>query len=495
MTEEKNVLLTVVHKDNADERDGLVVDFGAIWKHVKRLFAVWLCLAVGIGSLSGALALLLQNRFEPKETKALITLSDNQAYDINKIKSPAVIEDALNEMGLDAEATEEFQNALTVQSIIPNDAYERMSMYYDMLSKNSTAVAIVDALLDTQYQSSQYVISFEYASADLNADDGVEFLNHLLRAYQEYCAFNYNYNTPLSNPLTMIDYHDYDYAEAVNIFATTLDNIAAYLASFNSAESASFRSVETGFTFEDLKRSLSVLRDVNLDRVSSYIVIHSISTYDAETEISYYEWMIENLTQQRAIQRTRLNSLTDSIDAYEKDSLIVISSPDGGSVVSGSQNLNSNYDAMIEQKLSTQAAIASYTRSISFYERVIEGFRQSGASSNSEDIEKVNEYLKILNDGVSQLVRNVSLTANEYYEKVAFSTEVCVLVPAVVEKNPLISAFAVKMLLVVEFPLFALYLCWAFALGLREANPSEKESAEENPSFRKDGNGAESVPL
>lgn len=494
MTDEKNVLLTVVHKDE-DERDEMVVDFGAIWKQMKRLFVFWLCLAVGVGSLSGASALLLQNFFITKEAKALITFPGSRSYDINKIKSPAVIEDAFNEMGLDVEGVKSFQDAVQIQSVIPSSAYERMSMYYDMLTSNPTSVSLLDKLLSTQYESSQYIISFNYADAGVSAEDGVDFLNQLLLAYQDYCAFNYNYNTPLNNPLSMIDYHDYDYAEAVNIFATALDNISSYLSGLNSGNNASFRSTKTGFTFQDLSRILSVLRDVNLDRITSYIVIHNISTYDAETEISYYEWRIENLTRERAVERTRLSSLTDSIDAYEKDSLVVIANQDGGSVISGAQSLNSNYDAMIEQKLSSQAAIASYTRSISYYERVIEGFRNAGVSSNPEDVEKVQEYLRILNNGVNQLIQNVSLTADEYYEKVSFSNEIRVLVPAVVEKVPLISTFALKLVLVVEFLLFVIYLFRAFILGMREANPPKKERKEAASNLQQDKTQAEAVPL
>lgn len=494
MTDEKNVLLTVVHKEE-EERDELVLDLGTVWKQVKRLFVFWLCLAVGVGALSGASALLVQNVIEPKETKTLIAFPGDRAYDVNKIKSPAVVEDALSAMGFDLKDLSRFQGAVKIQSVIPNAAYERMSMYYDMLSKNPSSVNLLDTLLDTQYQSSQYIVSFDYASAEVSVEEGVAFLNQLLVAFEDYCAFYYNYNTPLNNPLSMIDYHDYDYAEAVNIFANALDNISSYLSTLNGGEGASFRSTKTGFTFQDLSRTLSVLRDVNLDRISSYVVIHSISTYDAETEISYYQWRIENLTRQRAVERTRLSSLTDSIDAYEKDSLVIIASQDGGSVVSGSQSINANYDDMIQRKLSAQAAIASYTRSISFYESVIEGFRNSGASSSPEDIAKVNEYLEILNNGVNHLIQNVSATADEYYEKVSFSNEIRVLVPATVEKTHLISSFAVKLVLAVEVLLFAGYLFYAFVLGMRETNPPKTERKEKQSDLQPDENGAEAVRL
>ena len=483
MGDDKNVLLTVIHKDE-EEHDAFVVDMEAIWKRLKRLFALWLCLAVSIGSLSGAASLFSQNFLLEQKAKALITFGGGQSYDINKVKSPSVMEDALNTMGIDIEELSDFQKAVTIQSVIPSQAYERMSMYYDMLSKSAEPLEVVEALLNIDYGISRYIVAFDYKEAHISRNDGIAFLNTLLRTYQDYCAFNYNYNVSLRNPLSTIDYHDYDYAEAVNIFSNTLSNISGYLSDLNSGSGASFRSTQTGFTFQDLSRVVSLLRNVDLDRVSSYIIIHSISRYDAETEISYYNWLIEDLTRRRAVQRTRLASLSDSIDTYDKDSLVIIASQDGGSVVSGSGDLNANYDAMINEKLSTQATIASCTRSISYYESVIEGFQNSGASSNPADVERVDEYLRILNESVNQLIRNVSLTANEYYEKIAFANEIRVLVPATAEKIPLISSLALKIVIVVEVLLFMLYLAYAFVLGIRDSNVSRKEESEETETAR-----------
>ena len=474
MGEEKNVLLTVVHKDE-DAQDELVVDISIIWKRFKRMFAVWLCLAVGIGSLSGGAALFLQNVILPGEARALIQFSTSQAYDVNKIKSPAVMQDALNASGIDMTQLGSFQNAVKIQGVIPNSAHERMSMYYNMLSPTNSDTTILDTLLNTQYQVLRYVISFNYSAMNLSREDGVNLLNELLRAYQDYCVFNYNYNTPMGNALSAIDYHDYDYAEAADIFSRTLSSISDYLSNLNQGSGASFRSTETGFTFRDLSRIAALLRDIDLDRLSSYIVIHSVSSYDAETEISYYQWLIEDLTRQRAIERTRLASLTDSIDSYEKDSVIIFSGPDE-SMVANSSDVNSNYDAMITEKLSTQSRISSYTRSIGYYERVIEGFQESGASSNPEDIERVLQYLETLSESVNQLMGNISRTANEYYETVAFSSQAKTLVPATVSGAPLISRLAIKLVFAVEALLFLGYAGAACVCGIRDANfPRKKE--------------------
>ena len=218
----------------------------------------------------------------------------------------------------------------------------------------------------------------------------------------------------------------------------------------------------------------SLLRDIDLDRVSSYIVIHSVSAYDADTEISYYEWLIENLTRQRNVERTRLASLTDSIDSYEKDSLVIFSGQEN-STASDSEDINHNYDAMITEKLASQARIAAYTRSISYYQSVIEGFQTSGGASGSEEIEQVRQYLEDLNGAIGQLIQNITLTVNDYYQTAAFSNQARTLVPATSESVSLISGTTVKIVLATQGILFLLYFAAACVLGIRESNPVRNE--------------------
>ena len=216
-----------------------------------------------------------------------------------------------------------------------------------------------------------------------------------------------------------------------------------------------------------------------MDRITSYIVIHSVSANPPEVQISYYEWLIENLTRQRAVQRTRLASLSDSIAAYDKDSVIILTSPEGGSSVApGLENINGNYDAMIHEKLATQATIASYNRSISYYESVIEGFRKAEGSSDPKDVEMVRNYLEVLNAKVTELASDVSATVNEYYEKVSFSNQIRIMIPAVFDTVP--SSLIIKVVAVVEALLFLIYASVAVVLGIREANPKKpKQHSEE----------------
>ena len=232
-----------------------------------------------------------------------------------------------SQVALDVSQLETLRNALDIQGLIPTGAYEEMSMYYGIAAQNTDAIR---SLLNTDYDVLRYIITLDYSETALNRTEGANFLDALIRSYQEYCVTTYHDNAALKNPLSAIDYREYDYAEAANIFSSTLESVSDYLQRVNNGPVAgAYRSAKTGFTFADLMSEVSDLKEIDLDRVTSYIVIHSVSANEPEAQISYYEWMIENLAQQRAVQRARLAALSDSIESYDKDSLVILTGQDG----------------------------------------------------------------------------------------------------------------------------------------------------------------------
>lgn len=481
MGEDKNVYLTIMH-DGQDDDEELSINLGLIGKHVKRLFALWLCLAFGLGCLSGACGLLSQKVLEEHAAKALISFQ-NGLHDITKVRSPAVVEETLNEMGLDVLDMEDFQEAIEISGVIPSSDYERLSMYYDLINKSSATMDLgsLNSLLNTGYSVSQYIISFHYRDVHFSKAAGLAFLNALLSAYRDYYMKVYKHDLSMGNPFSVIDYREYDYAEAANIFNNTLNSASSYLSSLANA-AGNFRATQTGLTFQDLRRTANLLKSIDLDRASSYIVIHSVSDNDAETEIAYYRWRIEQLEQQRNVQRTRFYSLEDSINNYRKDDILIINGINGNSVVSSPTDVNANYDSMIQEKLDAEASIAACTRSISYYERVIQGFQTAEVTSRPEDIAFVRESLESLNEKVNQLILDISQTVNEYYDTVAFIDEVRILIPPTLQSPSLITLTTVKIVVAVEALLFMAYIVAASVSGIREANPSKKEQAdEENP--------------
>ena len=496
LEEKKNVRVTVSYDDMADVRTN--IDFPLITRYLKRFFALWLAFSVAFGALSGSIAVLTQRYFLENDVRAL--LSFNLAGDANlegyisKMKSPIVLEDALNASGIDLSCLEDIQGAISISGIVPDSAYDKMSMYYDIISQTGqNAIETVQNLLNTSYHTVQFIVSLDYRKAGLSMENGASFMDALLDVYQKYFSARHDENVMMGNALASLDYRDYDYAEAAHLFSTILDNVDSALTEAQRDGGSNFRSVNTGFTFQDLKNIASMLREIDLDLVSAYVVIHSVSVYDPATEIRFYEWRIDNLQRERAVERTRLDSLTSSIAAYEKDP-ILIAVAEGNSVTSVNEETNTYYDNMIREKLDAQASVASYTRSIMYYERVIERFQallenasaegdgesvpvsaEPGQSlSSPEDIEKVAEYLASLNTRTNALIENATLTLNEFYETTAFSNRVRVLIPASVDNPPLVSLVTLVAVGATEALVLMVYLSYCFFKGVSVGNRNRK---------------------
>ena len=90
--------------------------------------------------------------------------------------------------------------------------------------------------------------------------------NAMLECYSEYFMEAYGYNKSLGSSLAALDYKDYDYAEAVDVFDDALNKISSYVRQVEQTEiqngsstnSNRFRSSDTGYTFPDLLRLGSV---------------------------------------------------------------------------------------------------------------------------------------------------------------------------------------------------------------------------------------------
>ena len=481
MSEEKNIRLTVVQPSNEADNE-IVIDFSLIFAHMKRLLVLWLAFAVALGAFAGAIGMILQQTAYVGDAMALIQFSytdavnglapNGEALDISMINSPVVLTEALRSLDIDLLRLEKIRSNIKITSVMSNRAQDQQTLYYNLLTKSGN-LAIVDSLLDMNKAATRYIISFDYHNADYTREEGIQIVNEVVQAYQNYFNDTYNHNEALQNTVNVIDYRDYDYAEAASIFSSQLDQITSYLNSAQSGSGATFRSSETGFSFGDLLRQASTLNEIEMDRILSYIVINSVTSNDVSTQISYYQWRIENLKQEQAIQESKLASLTEQLAIYQKDPVLYIAGEGGGEVSSATDS----YDRMIQEKLDTQETISNYIRTISYYESVIEGFQES-KSVNKSDKETVEGYLESLSTNVNRLIEDVEATSNEYYDKVANADMVQLLVPAMAEGTKLISRNTLLIVGVTEAILLVCYLGASVICGVKQANAKRKTANE-----------------
>ena len=476
MDDQRDIRLTLVQPQRQDDNE-IIIDIPSIFVYIRRLFALWLALAVALGAIFGGIALFAANMKADRNATTIVRFTrskdpNGNALDVTKLISPAVLTPALDRLGIDLMELEDIRDCFKITGIMSDEAKDQQKLYYDLFQKNGD-LDTVDSLLEISYATSLYILSFDYNKAGFTQEEGIDIVNMVVAAYQDYYNETYSDNHPLTTTINVIDYHDYDYAEAASIFSDQLSQISSYLSSASSGSGASFRSSQTGYTFADLQRQASTLRDIELDELMSYIMINSVTANDIETEISYYQWRIENLEQSRAVQESRLASLTDQIALYQKDPVIYVTG-EGNTPIAAASDMSNNYDSLIQDKLNTQASIADYTRTISYYESVIEGFREA-ETVEEKDKRTVEAYLDSLSAHVQRLAADVQTTAEEYYEKISLGDMLKIPVPGIVPPANNIYTDTAKIIVIVEAVLLLTYLAASVILGLRDANAEKKQ--------------------
>lgn len=478
MDDERNIQLTVIHPPEEDGNE-VRIDLALIFGYLKRFFVLWLALAVALGAFSVAVSSWRRDVTYIGDAMALITYSydgaekglapDGSELDPAKIQSPTVVESALNARHISFEKMDRVRTNLKVESVMSDDSYNRMTLYNNMLSKsNGVNMDLIRSLLDTESNATRYIVSFDYLRAGFSREKGIDLLNTILDFYRKEFEETYNFNVALGSSLEVVNYADYDYAEAITLFTNTLDDMESYLLNLKVSDTAGFRSSATGSTLDDLLKRLSTLRDIDLDQTASFVTGNAVTRNGAAREIAHYEWLVQELTRQNAVQEAKLASLTDSIAAYEKDPMIL--SGEGSGTVN--QDSTDYYDQLISDKIDTQDQISQNMRTIRFYQREIE-ILQSDREVSQQTKDRADEYLESLNQGVNRLLEDVKTTANEFYNKAAISKTVQVLVPAMAENPSLASGNMTKGLIMTEGLLFVLYLGASVIMGIRASNRKE----------------------
>ena len=365
---------------------------------------------------------------------------------------------------------------------------------YQNVYQNATngALSAAQAMLDVSYYSTQYQVIFDYSDTSYSSDEAVQVLNQMLDCYRSYFFEVYGYNKALGSAIAAIDYSTYDYAEAVDVFSTTLTTLADYLDQLAEEDTTRFRSNKTGYTFADLSSAVETIESMDLDLISSYITVNNV-TKDRQALMTYYQYRVDSLRRKRNISQERLDTITESIDKYEKDSILIFGN--------GTDNVNTTYtqaseqyDKLISQKISAQKEVSTATQQIDFFETRIEALEDRSAASR-EKMERVEKDLADLNEKVNKLLDDVNATADEYYENVAFGNAYNVLVPASSSTMGFIRSLingAMKPAVILEAVALLVYLCAAFIYGLRlekgklpEAETKTEEKSTEKQTEKK----------
>ncbi len=481
-SDNNKVVLQVNQKSNSDSEIDLINVFSFMGKK-KKLIAYLLVLAILVGSTLGVLYSGYEHLMgKGSYSRAMITFQfegiesgldpNGAAFDVSLIKSPYVIQTALAELGIDESYIEKVRENINIEGVVPEDAVERITVINNMASEDAQ---YYEKLLDVSYFPSQYII-YLYDDGTFTTKELPQILNGILQSYKQYFLDTYANAEVLTVTSNLLSGDDYDYGESVDLVKTQIDIMTSYI-SERVTEAPDFRASSTGLSFQDIATALDFVKTVDISRLSSFVESNSL-TKDKDRQIEYYEYMIRDKSNVISELQTKLESVTNSIAAYEKDPVVIVSGSDS-TVEYGEKN--EYYDQLLAQKLNISSQIATQNTGLNEYYLLLSKLQGSEGTNSQSQYDYADSLISKLDVTISSWVDLIEQTTEEYYSTTLYSNAVTVTVPAQYFVDGGIVHIA-KNLAIPSACLVVLVLIWWFYNGvkseiitMRKKNESEKE--------------------
>lgn len=495
--EERNLNVTI--KSEQEDKDEVIISMSGIMKKLKKFLLPWIIVAVILGVMVLGVNAVSTMSVKPP-LNALVSFTYDgiekgldpagRTFDANSLKNPSVITDALISLNLDSADVENVRSNIIITPIVPTDAIDRMTTYKSIIEQSSGGnLAAGQALLDTSYYSTQFKITFNYAAAGYDTNKGVQVINAVLEKYRDYFYSQYGYNHSLGAAVSTINYKDYDYTEAVDLFRSTLQTLEEYLKDLSDEDVTRFRST-AGYTFEDLYQSVLTIKSLDLDKITSYVTSNNV-TNDKDAAVSYYTYMIDELNRQKNQLNESLEAVKAAISAYQKDTLLVMQNADGANTeISKSSE---EYDRLVQQNVNLASQLATTKQQINFYTERKDTLTK-GTAGTEDQKKYVDNMLDSLNTKVKNLVDLTRTTADEYYQNVEFANAYSILVPASSSGATTIkSVIKASMMpaIIAEAVLFVIYIAVAFISAIVDENRKNAAKAASASTSGSDGDGGD----
>ena len=434
----------------------------------KRLYGYLFAMAVSAGVFAGLFLIgIRQVKGDGSYAQAVITFQyegieegidpNGAAFDINKLKSPTVIESALEESGISDASVEDIRQNIMIEGVIPKDAVERITVINAMAEKDASNY---EKIMDVTYFPSQYVVSM-YQGSGMSASETREILNAVLESYRRYFLDTYANTAVLTVTGNLLSYEEYDYGESVDMLQTQLDIMLHYVQE-RGEQAPDFRSADTGLSFGDITASLETVKSIDMANLSSYIE-NNVLTKDRERQIEYYNFRIKNYTMLLSQQQTQLDTVQNTLDNYEKTAVVIVSGQENTQEIS---QADVYYDELVSQKLALSEEIAETNAKLNEAYILLDTVSSTTRQSSEKEYETADRMLEKLVDTLTQWSVRIEQTTEEYYSTTLFSNAVKIAVPAQFKAAGGIVSIARTVFICVAVAVLAVAVLWSLD-GLR----------------------------
>lgn len=342
-------------------------------------------------------------------------------FDVNKMKSTVVIDEALKSLGWEEQNVDEIRSNIKLEGVIPDSIKQRIAVINTV---SEDAAEYYTNIENLDYFPSQYVVTL-YQCKGMNGNETRELLDAILASYRQYFMDSYANTETLERAIAVLDVESYDYLQAADMLEREIVTMQNYVEA-KEKEAPDFRANSTGLSFGDLVGSIETIRMLDLNNFISFVQSNKL-TKDAGVQIDYYRYQVEQYTMQIQELQSRLMDVEQTISSYQKDPVIVMSSQES---VTESTQKNEYYDSLLDKKLKLTEQISKLNTSLNEAYLRINALNEENMDAKEEDYQYAENLLSGLMDTVKVWSEIVQETAEEYYETELYASAYRISIPA-----------------------------------------------------------------
>lgn len=325
---------------------------------------------------------------------------DGTQFDIRQLKSPYVIENALQETGLDNSGIkpDQVRRNIDITPIIPNDIAQRAET---MIKQGNEYV----------YYPSEFKISYKVNKA-FSYSQGIALVETIINEYQKYFYTLYSDIKTIEKTIGSLDYSAYDYPDIVEIISTQIAGIQEFMTE-KTEEDSNFRSAGTGFNFADLNRSYDILKTVDTSKLESLVNTNTL-TKDRLKLIKDYEYKVKRMELDRAKKNSEAEEARRLMDQFKKEDFILI--PDSKGNELRTENPESYYNILAETAITSSVEATNLQHEIDYYNKEIERLVSVAERINTQLIQEADQLIEAIKTKLVDLITVTNQTIEDYYD-------------------------------------------------------------------------------
>ena len=418
-----------INNNDKDEAKGISIM--NVFSRLKQRFHIYVWVML-IGLFAGLLAPTMMYTFKDKKESAVAVLGfdyanaaasqapDGTPLDITYLKSPYIIQNALNEVTLSKEVTTaQIQSNLEITGILTDETKRQMEILDSLKEGKSEDYGKMLQEFTKQYRN-QYIISLNNGFSDgrnkvkLSSEDLSHLLSAVAKSYHEYFVETYQDVELPANEVNAINVDFLDYLELLDRASSTMENLQAYCNN-RAGLMAEFRSTD-GLSFSDLSSMIGTLRDAKINDLQAYIYLNNVAK-DRTTLLNSYQSRLFIVENQIDVVNANIATKDDAIaKAFTAQDVVVVTSTDG---TSQTYYLKSAYyNQLLNERLDLLASKSALEEEKELLEYRIAILQ--GPEATAEQKAMVEERIADVLETSKALYKKVSDTSKELFSSNAY---------------------------------------------------------------------------